>query len=295
MFIWPAKLEANTFLVNPAARPLPTAGRRHLAAFGKAVDVPDNRLHLPLSGRFGGEAMSKRFCTNCGTQLGEGASFCTSCGAQVAGAEPAQADIQPPSTEGAPPPVPPPQGAPPPAAAPLPATEPPPVAAPAPVAAPHPPAGPAPARPGGLPRPALIGIAVIAVLALVIAIFVQRSEREFQRQRRANQTSLGTSGSPSQPNGSAAYGGFNSGGAVGSDGWVRSQLVGSWTETRDCSNPIAFRADGTTTSGRWAFQGGRLSLIESNDTVVVELVSIGTAEMVMAHLSTGRQMTWRRC
>lgn len=136
----------------------------------------------------------------------------------------------------------------------------------------------------------------MGVLAVVIAlIFVQRSEREFQRQRRANRTSVGTSGSPFQPNGAAPYGRLDSGGRVGSDAWVRNQLVGRWTETRDCRNPIQFRADGTTVSGRWAFQSGRLSLIESNDTVVVEVVSIGTREMIMANTSSGRQMTWRRC
>jgi len=133
------------------------------------------------------------------------------------------------------------------------------------------------------------------VLAVVIAIFVQRSEREFQRQRRGDQTFVGTSGLPSGPNGSASYGGFDRGGAVGSDGWVRNQLVGRWTETGNCSDPIEFRADGTTRSGRWTFRGGRLSMIESDWTAVVELVSIGTQEMILANTSTRRQMTWRRC
>lgn len=243
-----------------------------------------------------GEAMSKRFCTNCGTQLGEGASFCTSCGAQVADAEPAQADVQPPPAEAPPPPAPPPQGAPPPpvAAPPL-VTESPPVVAPPPVTGQLPPGAPAAAKPAGISRATLIGIAVVVVLAVVITFFVQRSEREFQRQRRANQTSVGTFGSPAGPNGAAPYGGVDSRGAVGSDGWVRNQLVGRWTETGDCSNPIEFRADGTTLSGRWTFRGGRLSMIESDWTAVVELVSIGTQEMILANTSTRRQMTWRRC
>lgn len=168
--------------------------------------------------------------------------------------------------------------------------------APPPVTGQLPSGGPAAAKPAGISRATLIGIVVVGVLAVVIASFVvQRSEREFQRQRRANQTAVDTSGPSFRPNGAAPYGGVDSGGTVGSDGWMRNQLVGRWTETRDCSNPIEFRADGTTLSGRWTFRGGRLSMIESDWTVTVELVSIGTQEMILANTSTRRQMTWRRC
>jgi len=239
--------------------------------------------------------MANRFCTNCGAQLVEGAAFCTSCGAPAAAGTPAEPAVEPPPAEVPPLASPPPVEPPPPVAAPAPVTEPPPFAAPPPVEGPFPAAGPAAAGPAGASRKTLIGIAIVLVLAVVIAFFVQRSEREFQRKRRAGQTSLSTSGSPTRPVAAGSYGSLDSRGAAGNDGWVRSQIVGRWTETRDCNNPIQFRADGTTSSGRWTFGGGRLSMIESDWTAVVELVSIGTQEMVLANTATRRQMTWRRC
>ena len=225
--------------------------------------------------------MAKRFCTNCGAQLVEGTAFCTSCGAPAAAGAPAQPGVPPPPAEAPPPP---------------PSEVQPPVAASPPVTGPLPPRESVATKRTGISRPALIAIVILGVLAVVIAsIFVQRSEREFQRKRRAGQTSLSTSGPPTRPVAAGSYGSVDSRGAAGSDEWVRNQIVGRWTETRDCSNPVQFRADGTTLSGRWTFRGGRLSLIESDWSTVVEVVSIGTREMVLANTTTRRRMTWRRC
>jgi len=97
----------------------------------------------------------------------DGAAFCPSCGAPAAAAAGAQPGVQPPSAEAPAPPDPIPQQTPP-------------------YIAETPPAGePAMIKQRGISRPTLIGILVVAVLAVVIAYFVLRNERGFQRARGA--------------------------------------------------------------------------------------------------------------
>lgn len=228
--------------------------------------------------------MATSFCTNCGAQMAEGAAFCTSCGAPSAAAPPAQ------------------HAAAPPAAAPAPHPQ-------QPYGAPPPPMAASTGTPGGMSQKTMIGIAVAIVLAIIIAYFVQQNERQFQRNRRAGQAPA-TSSTPVAPTtpgqqgaapASTPYGGFNSGGPVGSEQWIRNQLLGRWA-TRDCTNTVEFRADGTTYStdgtnslpGTWVLQHPRVTVVEQGTTTVFEIVQMGDLEMV-TELANRRRLTWRRC
>lgn len=215
--------------------------------------------------------MTTNFCTNCGAQRPEGVAFCPACGAPAGAAPPVQ-------------PAPPPQPA---------------------AYQPYPAPQPAP----GMSSKTKIGIGIALLAAVVIAYLVRENEREFQRNRRANQNPVATGTPPATPpatpaqQGGAApapYGGYNSGGTPGSPEWARHQLIGRWG-MRDCVTTTSFRADGTTfstngsqsLSGTWTYQHPNLTVVEPGGNTLLEIVEMGDLEMRTE--SQGRRQTWRRC
>lgn len=177
-----------------------------------------------------------KFCTNCGSPIGEGLRFCSSCGAPVAEAPPPAAGPAQPS------------------AAP-PAPSPTPIAAPAPPAAVAPaPAAPAPAAPAKQGSSALkIVLIVMLILFLVVAAGISaglymwyriknRMQGEMQQIHATVQTG-GTTGTaattviPPYPGSTAVNSGFSVGGAQGG-------LSGQEFETTDSvEQVVAFYKD----------------------------------------------------